>query len=67
MIANLLWKYFKNSSKKLNGSHYITYCKGCVQHHLEILKTRDSTEANDIIVDAGTEMLAAQTRFEADV
>lgn len=63
--VNPLWKYFENSGRKPNGSHYITYCKACVGHHLEILSAEARTAVNDVILDAGAEMLAARARFEA--
>lgn len=63
--VNPLWKYFESSGNKPNGSHYITRCKACVGHHLEILSEEARTAAKDVILDAGAEMLAARARFEA--
>lgn len=61
-----LWKYFHNSGKKQNSSHYIAYCKACVAHHQELLETA-AAAANDVTFNASTEMLASNWRFEKGV
>ena len=61
-----LWKYFHKSDKKQNSSHYFAYCKACVAHHVEILEMA-AAAANDVTLDAGTEMLATNQRFEEGV
>ena len=65
MAPNVLWKFFEHSGEKQNTSHYKTYCKACVAHHLGVLEAEAQTAANGVTLDAATEMLAARERYEA--
>ena len=62
----VLWKFFHNSGVKQNSSHWKTHCKACVAYHERALE-EEAIAANGLTLDAGTELLAKQARFEAGV
>ncbi|KAJ7693020.1 hypothetical protein B0H17DRAFT_1330580 [Mycena rosella] len=38
MSSGAFWKYFDNSGKKQNQSHYHSYCLGCLDHQKRLLQ-----------------------------
>jgi hypothetical protein len=52
--AQPLWAFFHRGEKQ-NGTHYHTYCKGCVAQH-EVI--------GDEGLDDTSEFIAQKTRFE---
>ncbi|KZP27364.1 hypothetical protein FIBSPDRAFT_948639 [Athelia psychrophila] len=62
---NPLWKFFHSTGVKQNTSHFITHCRACVHHYEKILEDEADMAANGLILDAATELLAKQARFEA--
>ncbi|KZP23372.1 hypothetical protein FIBSPDRAFT_737740 [Athelia psychrophila] len=62
--VNPLWKLFHSTGIKQNTSHFITHCWACVHYHEKILE-EEAAVVNGLTLDAGTELLAKQARFEA--
>ncbi|KZP16681.1 hypothetical protein FIBSPDRAFT_957763 [Athelia psychrophila] len=59
---NGLWLFFHNSGVKQNASHWKVHCRSCVAYHERIL---EAATDDGLLLDAGTELLAKQARFEA--
>ncbi|KZP20381.1 hypothetical protein FIBSPDRAFT_954547 [Athelia psychrophila] len=60
---NGLWLFFHNSGVKQNASHWKVHRQSCVAYHERILEA--AAVDDGLLLDAGTELLAKQARFEA--
>jgi hypothetical protein len=56
--------YFDKSSVPQNSSHWKTYCKACVQHHVNRLKEERSRQAGGLPTDPATRLANDTADFD---